>query len=117
MVTPKLARLMVCLSVAVVALFVSCRRIPTAEQSPAKGGPPASTQPSPSPIADDGQWLMAAKNYANTRFSGLSEITADNVATLKPVWTFSTGVLRGHEGAPLVVGDTMFIVTPYPNNL
>jgi PQQ-dependent dehydrogenase (methanol/ethanol family) len=60
---------------------------------------------------------MAAKDCANTRFSGLTEITADNVASLKPAWTFSTGVLRGHEGAPLVVGDTMYIVTPYPNNL
>ncbi len=28
--------------------------------------------------ADDGQWLMAAKDYANTRFSGLTEINAEN---------------------------------------
>lgn len=68
-------------------------------------------------MPDDGQWVMAAKDYANTRYSGLTEITAANVASLKPAWTFSTGVLRGHEGAPLVVGDTMFVVTPYPNNL
>ena len=30
-------------------------------------------------------------------------------------WTFSTGVLRGHEGAPLVVGDMMYVHTPFPN--
>ena len=60
---------------------------------------------------------MAAKDFANTRFSGLQEITADNVASLKPVWMFATGVLRGHEAAPLVVNGTMFVVTPYPNFL
>lgn len=66
---------------------------------------------------EDGQWLMAAKNYQNTRFSGLDEINAANVANLKPVWTFSTGVNRGQEAAPLIVGDTMYVVTPYPNIL
>ncbi|HEY8562464.1 MAG TPA: methanol/ethanol family PQQ-dependent dehydrogenase [Pyrinomonadaceae bacterium] len=66
---------------------------------------------------EDGQWLMAAKNYANTRFSGLDEINAANVANLKVAWTFSTGVNRGQEAAPLVVGDTMYVVTPYPNIL
>jgi PQQ-dependent dehydrogenase (methanol/ethanol family) len=66
---------------------------------------------------EDGQWLMSAKNYANTRFSGLDEINASNVANLKVAWTFSTGVDRGQEAAPLVVGDTMYLVTPYPNIL
>jgi alcohol dehydrogenase (cytochrome c) len=60
---------------------------------------------------------MASKDFANTRFSGLQEINAENVGSLKPVWTFSTGVLRGHEAAPLVVNNTMYIVTPYPNFL
>jgi PQQ-dependent dehydrogenase (methanol/ethanol family) len=66
---------------------------------------------------EDGQWLMASKDYANNRFSGLNQINAGNVGALKLAWTFSTGVLRGHEGAPLVVGDTMYFVTPYPNVL
>jgi lanthanide-dependent methanol dehydrogenase len=66
---------------------------------------------------EDWQWLMPAKNYASTRFSGLDEINASNVANLKVAWTFSTGVNRGHEAAPLVVGDTMYVVTPYPNIL
>jgi lanthanide-dependent methanol dehydrogenase len=64
---------------------------------------------------DDGQWVMAPKNYSATRFSGLTEITTENVATLRLAWSFSTGVLAGHEAAPLVVGDTMYVVTPYPN--
>ena len=65
---------------------------------------------------EDGQWLMAAKGYANLRYSGLQEITAENVASLQPVWTFST-VRRGQEAAPLVANTTMFVVTPYPNVL
>jgi PQQ-dependent dehydrogenase (methanol/ethanol family) len=60
---------------------------------------------------------MAAKDYSNTRYSGLQEITTANVRNLKPAWTFSTGVLRGQEAAPLVVDGTMFVVTPYPNIL
>src|SRR5215217_4381183 len=64
---------------------------------------------------DDGQWVMAAKNYASTRYSTLDEINAGNAARLKVAWTFSTGVTAGHEAAPLIVGGTMFLVTPFPN--
>lgn len=68
-------------------------------------------------LADDGQWRMPARDHANTRYSALADIDTDNVGALETAWTFSTGVLRGHEAAPLVVGDTMYIVTPYPNIL
>jgi len=65
--------------------------------------------------ADAGGWPMAGHDYANTRFSPLNEIDAGNVGRLQLAFTFSTGVVRGHEAAPLVVGSTMYIVTPYPN--
>src|SRR3954464_13749072 len=64
---------------------------------------------------DDGQWVMPAKNYASTRYSTLDEINLGNVSRLKVAWTFSTGVNAGHEAAPLVVGTTMFVVSPFPN--
>jgi lanthanide-dependent methanol dehydrogenase len=67
--------------------------------------------------APDGEWPMASGDYANTRFSGLRQITADNVARLQVSWTFSTGVLRGQEAAPIVAGRTMYVVTPFPNVL
>ena len=67
--------------------------------------------------ADDGEWRMAGKDYANTRYSALDQIKAGNVATLKLAFTFSTGVTRGHEAAPIVAGNTMYIVTPFPNYL
>ena len=77
----------------------------------------AATQDSSGWADDDGQWLMAPKNPASTRFSGLTDITTENVADLQLAWSFSTGVLHGHEAAPLVVGETMYIVTPFPNYL
>jgi PQQ-dependent dehydrogenase (methanol/ethanol family) len=61
------------------------------------------------------EWPMAGKDHANTRYSELAQITPGNAKNLKVAFTFSTGVLRGHEAAPLVVGSTMYIVTPYPN--
>ncbi len=67
--------------------------------------------------AEEGQWAMPSKDYAATRYSTLGDINARNAHTLHPVWTFSTGVLGGHEGQPLVVGDTMYVVTPWPNVL
>ena len=73
--------------------------------------------PAAMPQSEDGQWPMSAKNYQNTRFSGLNEINTSNVGQLKVAWTFSTGVDRGQEAAPIVVGDTMYVVTPFPNIL
>jgi lanthanide-dependent methanol dehydrogenase len=74
-------------------------------------------QAAPQQADEDGQWMMPAKNYASTRYSGLDQITTANVQHLQPAWTFATGVLRGQEAAPLVVNETMYIVTPYPNIL
>ncbi|HET7307432.1 MAG TPA: methanol/ethanol family PQQ-dependent dehydrogenase [Gammaproteobacteria bacterium] len=64
---------------------------------------------------DPAQWVMPAKNYHGTRFSKLNQINRGDVSHLQVAWTFSTGVLRGHEGAPLVIGDTMYLITPWPN--
>src|SRR5207302_11103716 len=66
---------------------------------------------------DANQWVMPTGDYSNQRYSTLSQITKDNVKNLRPTWTFSTGVLRGHEGAPLVIGDTMYVHTSFPNNV
>lgn len=69
-------------------------------------------------MQDNPAWyVMPTLDYANTRYSKLSQINADNVGDLQVAWTFSTGVLRGHEGAPLVIGDTMYVHTPFPNNV
>jgi len=97
-------------------LFCSCRKpqhasLPFLERSGATPIARNSVQP------DDGQWLMAAKNYASTRFSNLNEINASNAKNLRVAWTFSMGSTRGEEAAPLVVDNTMYVVSPFPNHL
>ena len=65
--------------------------------------------------ADDGQWTMPSKNYASTRFSALTELNPQNVRGLTPVFSFSLGVNKGQEAAPIVVDNIMYVVTAYPN--
>src|SRR4051812_42304708 len=62
--------------------------------------------------AEQIDWTMPAGNYASTRFSDLQQINTSNVKEMKVAWTFSNGVPRGQEGAPIVVNNTMYIVTP-----
>ena len=62
-------------------------------------------------------WAIWGGDYAGTRYSKLNQINSKNVGDLQVAWTFSTGVLRGHEGGPLVVGDTLYIHTPFPNKV
>ncbi len=66
---------------------------------------------------DPKSWALQTGDYANTRFSKLDQINKENVGDLQPVWTFSTGVLRGHEGSPLVVDGIMYVHTPFPNKV
>ncbi|MCW3798436.1 methanol/ethanol family PQQ-dependent dehydrogenase [Sphingomonas sp. BN140010] len=67
--------------------------------------------------ADNGNWEMPGKNVAATRFSAMREITPANVRNLRVAFTASTGINRGHEAPPLVIGGTMYLVTPFPNKL
>jgi PQQ-dependent dehydrogenase (methanol/ethanol family) len=78
--------------------------------------PPSGGNTAASPVDEaDKQWTMQNKNQSATRYSSLNEINTGNVKALKVAWSFSTGVLRGHEGEPLVVGSTMYVHTPFPN--
>ena len=65
----------------------------------------------------DGDWPMPAHDYASTRFSPLDDIKASNAAMLELAFSFSTGIEKGHEAAPIVVNDTMYLVTPFPNHV
>ena len=83
--------------------------------------PPVMAQIAKAPDAasprDDGQWTMPSKDFASTRYSELSEINTANAANLKVAFTVSAGTMAGQESAPIVVGDTLYFVTPYPNIL
>ena len=64
---------------------------------------------------EDGQWPLPSKDHAGLRFSGLDQINTQNAKDLRVAWTFSLGVLRGQEAAPIVAENTMFVVSPFPN--
>ncbi|HEX4683531.1 MAG TPA: hypothetical protein VH277_12515, partial [Gemmatimonadaceae bacterium] len=64
-----------------------------------------------------GEWTMPGRDFGGTRYSPLTDINVSNVKNLKVATTFSTSVLHGHEGQPLVIGSTMYVVTPFPNLL
>src|SRR3984885_1830324 len=62
-------------------------------------------------------WVIPAGDYGSQRFTQLKQITPENIKSLVPSWTFSTGVLRGHEGGPLIIGDVMYVHAPFPNTV
>jgi alcohol dehydrogenase (cytochrome c) len=64
---------------------------------------------------DPGTWVLPGKNYQAHRYSTLNQITPQNAKDLRVAWTFSTGTLQGLEGAPLVLNNTMYFVTSFPN--
>jgi PQQ-dependent dehydrogenase (methanol/ethanol family) len=102
----RLAAYAALLAAAVLASAIA--PVPAATRTPA---------PAKKAAAVSGDWPMAAHDYASTRFSPLAQIDASNVAKLQVAFTFSTGVDRGQEAAPIVGGDTMYVATPWPNVL
>jgi lanthanide-dependent methanol dehydrogenase len=97
-----------------------CRGTPAQQRSTVQPREPraSSSDAAIIPAADDsGDWVRPAKDFSNSRYSSLADITAESVKQLGVKFTFSTGIVAGHEAAPLVVNGTMFIVTPWPNEL
>jgi lanthanide-dependent methanol dehydrogenase len=80
------------------------------QQSTASGG---SSQDLLQMEKDPNQWVMASHDYANVRYSALDQINTNNASHLQVAWTFSDGVAKGQEAAPLVIGDTMYLIAPY----
>lgn len=70
-----------------------------------------------SKMANPANWAAQAGDFYNQRYSKLAQINKSNVGKLQVAWTFSTGVLRGHEGSPLVIDGTMYVHTPFPNKV
>jgi len=68
-------------------------------------------------INDPKNWAMQAGDFSNQRYSELKQINKGNAGNMQVAWMFSTGVLRGHEGGPLVIGDTLYIHSPFPNKV
>jgi lanthanide-dependent methanol dehydrogenase len=68
-------------------------------------------------IANSKNWAMQAGDMFNQRYSQLKQINTGNVGKMQVAWTFSTGVLRGHEGSPLVIDGKMYLHSPFPNKV
>src|SRR5688500_2154572 len=106
------------LLIAALPLLLACdvpREPKQAAASATTAGGKATISAFSAAAVEDGQWLHPQRDYANTRFSGLRQINLSNIDQLKVVTTFSTGLINGHEAPPLVDGDTMYLITPFPN--
>jgi PQQ-dependent dehydrogenase (methanol/ethanol family) len=105
------------------ALCAACSRQSDAERPAGRTAPETVAVPGSRPNVhlvspvSSGEWNMPAGDYGNLRYSTLDTIKTTNVMNLHVVTTFSTGIPHGHEGQPLVFGNTMYVVTPFPNNL
>jgi PQQ-dependent dehydrogenase (methanol/ethanol family) len=61
------------------------------------------------------EWTTYGGHVANTRYSGLKQITTANVGRLTPRFMFQTGVskLGSFENTPVVSEGVMYVTTPY----
>jgi quinoprotein glucose dehydrogenase len=80
--------------------------------------------PSVASQSEHGSWPMVNLDSGATRYSPLTQLTPANVTHLKVAWIYHMkpgpaagsapdNALRLSEDQPLVVGNTMFVVTPY----
>jgi len=67
--------------------------------------------------ADPANNVMPNITYSGQNYSLLDQVTLDNVNDLQVEWTFQLGVSDEAQAPPLVVGDTMYVVTPKPNRI
>ena len=106
-------------SLALTAAIVVCPGCSAQATGQSAAAPPPGSLPGIQPIAPlaDGQWTMPAGDYGNLRYSPLNQINGSNVQQLHVVAIHNTGIPHGHEGQPLVVNGTLYMVTPFPNNL
>ncbi|BCH63096.1 glucose dehydrogenase [Agrobacterium vitis] len=81
----------------------------------------ASATPSYGSDMADGEWHQYGRTPYGQRYSPLTQITTDNVKTLKTAWTYQTGDVKlpgdvgetTYQVTPLKVGDTLYLCTPH----
>ena len=112
---PGAGALVIVVASATACMGTSDRGLSPARAQAANEGGLRGTIAAGTALGGAGEWTSQGKSYALARYSELTQVTTTTVKHLKLAWSFSTGALRGHEGAPLVVGSTMYLVTPFPN--
>ena len=65
--------------------------------------------------ANTATWPLYGGNYANWRYSTLTDITRKNVSRLRPAWLFQPGVVGQFEASPTVVDGVMYVTAAYNN--
>ncbi|HEX6895925.1 MAG TPA: hypothetical protein VF146_11670, partial [Bryobacteraceae bacterium] len=65
--------------------------------------------------AEPSDWTIPLGSYSAIRHSSLKQIDKSNVGKMRMAWSMSTGTLRGQEGQPLVIGNTMYFESSCPN--
>src|SRR3546814_13144427 len=68
-------------------------------------------------MKDKNNWAHPRGQHNNQGYSQLAQVNQSNVKNLKGAWSFATGVNRGHEGSPVVVGNMLYVHTAFPNNV
>ncbi len=58
-------------------------------------------------------WLTYGHDYAETRFSTLTQVNADNINELGVAWTFDTDSFRGLEATPLMKDGVLYATRPW----
>jgi quinohemoprotein ethanol dehydrogenase len=61
------------------------------------------------------QWLSYGRDYAETRYSPLSQINATNVDQLGQAWYYDTKTVRVLEATPLIADGVMYATTSWSN--
>lgn len=78
----------------------------------------ATTVPIPAQSTRNADWPGVGNDPGCMRYSALDQINRENVAQLKPAWTYHTGELQGLRGktiecTPIVVDGVMYLTTGY----
>jgi alcohol dehydrogenase (cytochrome c) len=61
---------------------------------------------------DGSRWLTFGGNYANHRFSPLTQITTENVSKLQAQWTFQTNTIGNFETTTLLRDNVLYVTGP-----
>jgi len=61
----------------------------------------------------DRSWLNYGLNYAETRYSQLDQITAENVGDLGLAWSYNLESRRGVQATPIVVDGVMYVTASW----
>jgi alcohol dehydrogenase (cytochrome c) len=99
----RLAMLLSLTSVGTLVLFA---------QQPAPPGPVSAQEILAGLPSDGSRWLTFGGDYANQRFSPLTQISPDNVNKLQPQWTFQTATLGNFETTTLVRDNVLYVTGP-----